>query len=240
MTRHRIFYSDHFKLGSLFELSPQATRHVQVLRLQPGQRLELFDGNGHSSIAQIERMGKQSVEVSLIESSVLQQKPACFFHAVVGMPANERMDWFIEKATELGVSRITPVMSQRSVIRLTGDRAEKRVIHWNGIAQSACCQSGRNWLPQIDLPVSFNDFIKQFILPADSVNALLSTHSLATHWRKHWITPPPYLTFVNGPEGGFSFEEEQFVIEHGFVPVSLGSVVLRSETAAIAVLSQLL
>jgi 16S rRNA (uracil1498-N3)-methyltransferase len=240
MAIHRVFFSHKYEPGSYFDLTPQAIRHVQVLRLQPGLHLELFDGIGNSAIAQIEHMGKQSVGVRLIESKPLQEKPACFFHAVVGMPANERMDWLVEKATELGVSRITPVMSQRSVIRLNGVRSEKRVAHWNGITQSACAQSGRNWLPQIDLPISFSDFFSQFASRENSVNVLLSTALSARNWRDLWSSPPSYLTFVNGPEGGFSLEEEQFAFDRGFVPISLGSRVLRSETASIAVLAQLL
>ena len=236
----RVFISLPYVIGTLFELSPQATRHVQVLRSQPGHRLELFDGQGNSSIAQIERMGKHTVEVSLIEVLPSQPKPICYFHAVVGMPANERMDWLIEKATELGVSRITPVMSQRSVVRLSGDRAEKRVAHWYGIAQSACAQSGRNWLPIIDLPVSLTDFMTRFGSQENSVNVLLTTSIWGRNWREFWSNAPSYFTFVNGPEGGFSAEEEQFVIDQGFLPVSLGSMVLRSETATIAVLAQLL
>ena len=149
MLHHRFFLAFDFKPGEQISLSAQAVRHVQVLRLQPGVHIELFDGAGKACIARIEHMGKQRVDVTVVEIQPPDTLPVVVRHLVVGMPANERMDWLVEKATELGATRITPVMTQRTVLRLSGDRAVKRLEHWQGIAQAACSQSGRNRLPQI-------------------------------------------------------------------------------------------
>ena len=156
------------------------------------------------------------------------------------MPANERMDWLVEKATELGVSRITPVMSQRTVLRLSGERAVKRVEHWQGIAQSACSQSGRNLLPQIDVPLLLNDFLISTLAHEKSLQILLSLQAHAPAWRELWRFPPVHMTVLNGPEGGFTQEEEAAALQHGFISASLGPFVLRAETAALTVLAQLL
>jgi len=248
----RFFCPSPLQTGEVLDLPPGPARHVQVLRMQPGHTITLFNhGPGWDwgqpeappsgeFEAEILLMGRSQVQVRIGVHSARECEAARKVSIAIVMPANERMDWLVEKATELGVSRITPVMSQRSVIRLNGVRSEKRVAHWNGITQSACAQSGRNWLPQIDLPISFSDFFSQFASRENSVNVLLSTALSARNWRDLWSSPPSYLTFVNGPEGGFSLEEEQFAFDRGFVPISLGSRVLRSETASIAVLAQLL
>ena len=240
MTVPRIFLSRAFEANSCFELSHQAARHIQVLRMQPGMPIILFDGFGHSCVVQIEHMGKVNVEVRVIECLSFINKPAHSVQVVIGMPANERMDWLVEKATELGVDRITPVMTQRSVVRLQGERAIKRLAHWQGIAQAACSQSGRNWLPLIDLPLTLQDFLDQFVLQQNQVNVLLTLSPTAKNWRDIWAVRPSYLTIINGPEGGLNADEELLAVNKGFIPGSLGRNILRSETAAIAVLSQLL
>ena len=240
MTRHRIFCDEVLQAGLSFRLSDSAARHVQVLRLQPGSLIELFNGSGEAFAAQIELMGKHSVDITVTQALASVAKPSNHTHIVVGMPANERMDWLVEKATELGVNRITPVMSQRTVLRLNGERAARRVEHWQGIAQSACSQSGRNFLPQIDVPLLLNDFLNGYQTNEKRLNILLSLQAQAPSWRELWTSRPVHMTLLTGPEGGFTPEEEASALQHGFVASSLGPFVLRAETAALAVLAQLL
>jgi len=240
MSRHRIFCHETLHAGLSLRLSDSAARHVQVLRLQPGSLIELFNGLGDVFTAQIELMGKHSVDITIVQALASVAKPSNHTHIVVGMPANERMDWLVEKATELGVSRITPVMSQRTVLRLNGERAARRVEHWQGIAQSACSQSGRNFLPQIDVPLLLNDFLNGNQSHAQSLNIILSLQAQAPAWRELWTSRPSHMTLLTGPEGGFTSEEEASALQHGFVAASLGPFVLRAETAALAVLAQLL
>jgi 16S rRNA (uracil1498-N3)-methyltransferase len=139
-------------IGLVLDLPATAARHVQVLRMQPGHTLTLFNGEGGEYVAEVEHMGRSDVRVVVREHLALEREAAQRVHLAVGMPANERMDWLVEKATELGVHRITPLMTERSVIRLSGERAEKKQAHWQAVAVSACEQCGRNRVPVIDLP----------------------------------------------------------------------------------------
>ena len=156
---------------------------------------------------------------------------------VVGMPANERMDWLVEKATELGVVSIQPLMTERSVLRLAAERADKKRLHWQGIAAAACEQCGRNRVPQIHLPASLNDWLKTSDAAVD-VRLLLSLQAGSQPLTKA-VGINQAMTFLSGPEGGLSVLEEAAAFAKGFAPVTLGPRVLRSETAPLAVLAAL-
>ena len=236
----RIHAACALQVGSRMQLPDEATRHVQVLRLQPGDRLSLFNGLGGSHTARVVRMGKHTVEVEVLSHETDEREAVCTTHIAVGMPANERMDWLVEKATELGVAQLTPLSTQHTVLRLSGERAVKRQAHWQGIAQAACAQSGRNRLPQLDAPMLLADWLKTLPDTMDQPRVLLSFQSGAQDWRSAWTPPPSKLTLLSGPEGGLSAEEEAWAMAKGFVPVQLGHRVLRAETAPLAVLAQLL
>jgi len=240
MLHHRIFLASHFTVDEHISLSPQAVRHVQVLRLQPGLLIELFDGAGNVCTARIDHMGKHRVDVTVIALQTPDTTTQTVRHIVVGMPANERMDWLVEKATELGATRITPVMTQRTVLRLSGDRADKRLEHWQGIAQASCSQSGRNHLPQIDLPMNLTQYLNDVAHSSPHLKVVLSLQAGTRHWRELWHNPVSHVTLLSGPEGGLSPQEEQAAQNKGFIPASLGAQVLRAETASLAVLAQLL
>ena len=228
--------------GQTLTLPPDTARHVQVLRMQPGDELTLFNGLGGSYTASVLHMGRQSVEVTVLSHDPSERESACHSHIVMGMPANERMDWLVEKATELGVARITPVMTQHTVLRLSGERGLKRQQHWQGIAQAACAQSGRNRVPQIDAPVALNDWFKTLAdTPDTRTKVVLSLQKQARAWREVWgSSSPERLILLSGPEGGLSTQEEALALSLGFQAAHLGSRVLRSETAPLAVLAQLL
>jgi 16S rRNA (uracil1498-N3)-methyltransferase len=222
------------------QLPDEAARHVQVLRMQPGDSLCLFNGLGGSHTARVVHMGKHTVEVEVLSHELQEREALCATHIAVGMPANERMDWLVEKASELGVAHLTPLSTQHTVLRLSGERALKRQTHWQGIAQAACAQSGRNRLPLIDAPLALADWLKALPDTGDHPRVLLSFRAGAQDWRSLWAKPPSKLTLLSGPEGGLSAEEEAWALAKGFVPVHLGARVLRAETAPLAVLAQLL
>ena len=138
---------------ALLNLPPQAARHVQVLRMQPGQALTLFNGEGGEFAATVTQRGRSEVQVRISIHQPLDRVPCRAVTLALGMPANERMDWLVEKATELGVSGLQPLMTERSVLRLSGERAEKKVAHWHSVAVAASEQCGGNRVPQL-LPVS--------------------------------------------------------------------------------------
>ena len=235
----RVFFNAHLKTGHTYRLSDEAARHVQVLRMQPGMHLDVFNGLGGYFDSMIEVMDKQGVSIKVMAFQSTDHAVHCHTHLVIGMPANERMDWLVEKATELGVSHITPVMTQRTVLKLQGERATKRQGHWMGIAQSACAQSGRNRVPVIDAPLTWSEWLGQQNA-ASSMRVLLSLTQDIPGWRDLWLKPPSHLTLLSGPEGGLTPQEEAQALDIGFKAASLGSMTLRAETAAVAVLAQLL
>ena len=217
------------------ELPADTSRHIQVLRLQPGAAITLFDGRGGEYEACILQMGRHTVAARIDTHQTLERESAVYSHIVIGMPANERMDWLVEKATELGVARITPLMTAHGVLRLNAERAHKRQLHWLGIAQAACAQSGRNTLPQIDVPQSWSAWLST--LPQDDSGSRWILSLSAASMPLNALAQTQRVVLLSGPEGGLSREEETQALERGFLPVRLGARVLRAETAPLAVLS---
>ena len=241
------FYADMaLAAGTLISLPEQTARHVQVLRLQPGEHITLFNGRGDGQpgsegefVATVERMGRSDVDVSVGAYSATAREASRIIHLVVGMPANDRMDWLVEKATELGAASIQPLMSERSVLRLKAERADKKVAHWRGIALAACEQCGRNRVPQVHEVQTLADWLKKSSADEAGARLLLSLRDGAQPL-PHGLDGAGSLTFLSGPEGGLSPAEEAAAIACGFAPVTLGPRVLRAETAPLAVLAALL
>ena len=238
------FYADiALSPGIELSLPAYAARHVQVLRMQPGSSVILFNGLGDGQPgsegefqATVTRMGRSDVNVTVGAYTATQRETSRAVHLLVGMPANERMDWLVEKATELGVASIQPLMTERSVLRLKADRADKKLAHWQGIAVAACEQCGRNRVPLLHEVTTLADWLRSQVANAVGTRLLLSlqqgTQPLAAAGAGH-----SRLTFLSGPEGGLSPDEEAATVAAGFAPVTLGPRVLRAETAPLAVLS---
>lgn len=239
-----------FPLSSGFEgaLPAGAARHVQVLRLQPGETVTLFDGRGRDWPATIVQMGRTDVRVQVgVAQSVNNELPVHVTLAV-GMPANDRMDWLIEKATELGASAIQPLVCERSVLRLTGERAQRKQAHWQAVAVAAAEQCGRAVVPQVRDVAPLAGWLRSSSaqLSAGSepeTRLVLSLHGGARRLSDAWRGTPPsqhrFVSFLSGPEGGLTEAEDQAARSSGFAPVSLGPRVLRAETAPLAALVSL-
>ena len=240
--------------GDTLSLPAGAARHVQVLRMQPGDAITLFHGGlaahlpagqPRPSYAQgsfeavITRMGRSEVEVRVGAQHDVNELPAPRVHLLSGVPANDRMDWLVEKAAELGVASIRPLMTERSVLRLKGERAEKKQAHWQAVAVSACEQSGRTRVPELH-PVST---LAEGVQAADKATTrwVLSlsegSQPLAALLQAGM---PEDVYLLSGPEGGLSATEEALAIAQGFRPLSLGRHVLRAETAPLAALACLM
>ena len=223
--------------GAELALPPGTARHVQVLRHQPGQSITLFNGEGGQWRATITQMGRSEVRVRVDAFEPREceaQRPVTL---AVGMPANERMDWLVEKATELGVVRIEPLHTAHSVLRLSGERAQKKQAHWQSVAVAACEQCGRNRVPTI-APVA--DWAPWLAGPAAAGTVRLVL-SLADGTRPltevlQGLEADTPLSFLSGPEGGLSPHEDTQARAAGWLPVTLGPRVLRAETAALAAL----
>lgn len=224
---------------ALLELPAGAARHVQVLRLQPGDAITLFNGEDHREFdATVTRMGRSDVQVQVGTPHATTREPARRVHLAVGMPANDRMDWLVEKATELGVASIQPLMTERSVLRLSGERAEKKVAHWHSVAISASEQCGGNRVPTVHPLLSLAQWLKTLPAAEDSQRLLLSLREGTASVGQLPASGLP-AWFLSGPEGGLSATEEDAAMATGFTPVTLGPRVLRAETAALVALALL-
>ena len=219
-------------------LPASAARHVQVLRLQPGQEITLFNGEGGQWQARITQMGRSDVQVQLLQWQDAEREPQRRVHLAVGMPANERMDWLVEKATELGAASLWPLQTAHSVLRLSGERAEKKRLHGQAVAAAACEQCGGNRLPEIGRISELGAWLAQ--APKAPLRCVLSLDAAANTLDHELarIGAQDEVVFLSGPEGGLAPSEEAAARAAGFVPVSLGPRVLRAETAALTALAR--
>ncbi|EHL24785.1 16S ribosomal RNA methyltransferase RsmE [Acidovorax sp. NO-1] len=229
--------------GLELDLPPGSARHVQVLRLQPGDALMLFNGEGGEFEATVLKMGRSDVRVLVGTHHAVEREAPRAVHLLAGITANERMDWLVEKATELGVASITPLVAERSVLKLKGERAEKKIAHWQAVAVAACEQCGRNRVPVVHNAVDLAAWMRtQVQAPALDVQRLLLSLRAGTaplHTAAALSPPSGPVVFLSGPEGGLSGAEEDLALQHGFAPVTLGPRVLRAETAPLAALAAL-
>ena len=223
--------------GFALSLPAGAARHVQVLRMQPGDVITLFNGEGGEFDANVTRMGRSDVDVEVGAHRPVEREAARAVHLLAGITANDRMDWLVEKATELGVASITPLVAERSVLKLKGERADKKLAHWHGVAVAAAEQCGRNRVPTIHPAVTLTEWLKK----APSGERWVLSLSAGTQPLAHMHSPQALtpVTVLSGPEGGLSPGEEAAALAAGFAPITLGPRVLRAETAPLAVLAVL-
>ncbi|ELX12908.1 ribosomal RNA small subunit methyltransferase E [Janthinobacterium sp. HH01] len=235
----RFYIAQALAIGQLVSLPEAVAHHIQVLRLAQGELVTLFNGEGGEYGATLSEIGKRHVSVEIKTHQPREVELPFGITLAQALPEASKMDWIIEKAIELGVSGVQPLAAQRCVVRLSAERAEKKMAHWQGIIASASEQSGRNRLAQL---APLQDY-KQWITQQDMHRRIILTpraeQSLAD-WARH--QSPQAVTLVIGPEGGLSDAEESLAIQHGALPLAMGPRILRTETAglsAVAVLSGL-
>lgn len=237
MSHTRLHIESQLSANSKFELTGDRARYIgRVLRLSPNDVLTLFDGRGGEYRATILSVGKNNVMLSVSEHIPRDVESPLAIHLLQGISRGERMDFVMQKATELGVRQITPMITAYSVVKLEPKRAEKRQHHWRGICASACEQSGRNVLPQIDSPLPLRTWLgenldtpgKRLIMRPGVENSIRSVDSNVQQ-----------LTLLIGPEGGFSDVEYELAESTGFSAMGFGKRILRTETAALAVITAL-
>ena len=233
-----------FAAGETLELPAGPARHVQVLRLQPGDALTLFNGEGGQWQAEVLEMGRKTVSVRLLAPDALTtdtELPQRVTLAL-GMPANERMDFLIEKATELGVAAVQPLVCERSVLRLSGERAERKREHWHGVAVAASEQCGGTRVPVIHPVLTLAEWLRSAGASSGSAGCRLvlstGTAPALEAAAAAGATTVAY-TLLSGPEGGLSPGEEAAARAAGFAPASLGPRILRADTAPLAALVRL-
>ncbi len=230
----RLYLEQPLQADTLISLPAGPARHVQVLRLQPGAEITLFNGHGGEWRATVQRMGRSEVQVQVHEHDAVDRELPQRITLAIGMPANERMDALVEKATELGAAAIQPLITERSVLRLSGERAERRLAHWQGVAVAASEQSRRTRVPAISPVRSLGDWLRDLPAASGEARCLLSPRA------SHTLSAQPRdMVFLSGPEGGLSEAEESLALAAGFSAVGLGPRVLRADTAPLAVLAHL-
>jgi len=232
----RLYLPQTLSAGALIDLPAAQARHVQALRLGQGDALCLFNGEGGeypANLVNAER-GKQTVQLGAW-LAIERESPLAITLAL-GISAGDRMDFALQKATELGVARIVPIAAERSVVRLSDERALKRMQHWQGILASACEQCGRNRLPQLQAVSTLAAFLAN---SPPSPRLMLALQAGPDAPRLRDLQLQQQASLLIGPEGGYSERELALALQNGFEPLRIGPRVLRTETAPLAVIAAL-
>ncbi|WP_026289798.1 16S rRNA (uracil(1498)-N(3))-methyltransferase [Thioalkalivibrio sulfidiphilus] len=234
MRTTRLYLNQSLAVGQTIDLDERAHRHVvQVLRLRPGAELVLFNGQGGEYRASLSEAQKRHSSVTLTGFDPATTRPRLNVTLVQGISKGDRMDYSLQKATELGVSRIQPVLTQRSQTPGDPRRLENRMEHWRGVVISACEQCGRNELPELGSVMSFQEWLGS---PPDHGLGLVLDPRADTGLPG--LAPPEgAVSLLIGPEGGLDETEIQAARHRGFTPVRLGPRILRTETAGVAALA---
>lgn len=236
----RFYCSEQITVNQPFELPDNVRHHAtRVLRLKQGSKIILFNGQGGEFLAEIVAISKSSSTINILKYNEYERESSLTIELAQSICANEKMDWVIQKAVELGVNRIQPIAATRSVVRLSNERAIKRLQHWQQIIISACEQCGRNRLPEILPPSSLPHWFEQIKNRKTLINAQFILLPTAEKKLGDFQRPPNNgtSTILIGPEGGFTPEEEQAALLTNFKPLSVGKRILRTETAALATIA---
>lgn len=236
MTLPRVYYAEGFKASETINLTEQPHLHLsRVLRKKIGENIVLFNGKGDSIAAEIIKIDKKQTTLKLQDKPISTPKPTLDITLGQVIAKGDKMDFVVQKATELGINSIYPLRSERCDVKLNHQREEKRLQHWRNIAISACEQSGRDWLPQIHPISELSEFSKH---AQQTIKYIMHPLEIKTEI-KDKIQTAGSIGLLVGPEGGFSEQEITQAINSGFIGMRLGNNVLRTETAALAAISAL-
>jgi len=219
--------------GAHIELPERAAKHVQALRLRTGDAITLFNGDGSEWSAVLGTISKRGTEAEVRRRETVSRESPLEIHLLQGVCAGDRMDLVLQKATELGVASIQPLITTRSIVRLSSERQEKRESHWQNVVIAACEQCGRNSVPTVAASRNLNDYFST--LPAGGLRLLLSPEGTS---RLRDLPPPAQpIHVLIGPEGGLAPDERRLALDLGFVALRFGPRTLRTETAPLAALA---
>lgn len=225
--------------GAEIDLDAPAVRHVQVRRLQPGDALVVFDGRGGEWPAQVLAMARNAVRVRLGAWRAGLADDACAVTLALGAPANDRMDWLVEKATELGAAVIQPLWCERSLLRVADERAARKQQHWQAVAQAAAEQCGRTRVLMVGSPQTLTAWLSDLNRQPAGAQRLVLSLARGARPLRDVVLPGAAAVLLSGPEGGLTMAEEAAAQAQGFTPASLGARTLRAETAPLAALAYL-
>lgn len=229
----RFHLPENLSVGQTVALPDNIVRHLNVLRVRPNENITLFDGKGKAHAAQLTVLEKRRAEAEILHEDTTNNESPLNITLIQSISSGERMDFTLQKSVELGVTAIQPVISERCIVRLDGERAAKRLARWQEIVISACEQSGRNTVPPVLPIIGYREALDK--MPSESTKLIMSINRA----RKlgDIRQPSGAIAFMVGPEGGWTEQEEQQAFDAGFQAVTLGKRILRTETAALAALA---
>ncbi|HEZ0805929.1 16S rRNA (uracil(1498)-N(3))-methyltransferase [Neisseria meningitidis] len=229
----RFHLPENLSVGQTVALPDNIVRHLNVLRVRPNENITLFDGKGKAHAAQLTVLEKRRAEAEILHEDTTDNESPLNITLIQSISLGDRMDFTLQKSVELGITAIQPIISERCIVRLDGERAAKRLARWQEIVISACEQSGRNTVPPVLPIIGYREALDK--MPSESTKLIMSINrarKLADI--RH---PSGAIVFMVGPEGGWTEQEEQQAFDAGFQAVTLGKRILRTETAALAALA---
>lgn len=229
----RFYLPENLSVGQTVALPDNIVRHLNVLRVRPNENITLFDGKGKAHAAQLTVLEKRRAEAEILHEDTTDNESPLNITLIQSISSGDRMDFTLQKSVELGVTAIQPVISERCIVRLDGERAAKRLARWQEIVISACEQSGRNTVPPVLPIIGYREALDK--MPSESTKLIMSINRA----RKlaDIRQPSGAIVFMVGPEGGWTEQEEQQAFEAGFQAVTLGKRILRTETAPLAAIA---
>ncbi|HGO7396685.1 TPA: 16S rRNA (uracil(1498)-N(3))-methyltransferase [Neisseria meningitidis] len=229
----RFHLPENLSVGQTVALPDNIVRHLNVLRVRPNENITLFDGKGKAHAARLTVLEKRRAEAEILHEDTTDNESPLNITLIQSISSGDRMDFTLQKSVELGVTAIQPVISERCIVRLDGERAAKRLARWQEIVISACEQSGRNTVPPVLPIIGYREALDK--MPSESTKLIMSINRA----RKlgDIRQPSGAIVFMVGPEGGWTKQEEQQAFEAGFQAVTLGKRILRTETAPLAALA---
>ncbi|MCL5713655.1 16S rRNA (uracil(1498)-N(3))-methyltransferase [Neisseria meningitidis] len=229
----RFYLPENLSVGQTVALPDNIVRHLNVLRVRPNENITLFDGKGKAHAARLSFLEKRRAEAEILHEDTTDNESSLNIMLIQSISSGDRMDFTLQKSVELGVTAIQPVISERCIVRLDGERAAKRLARWQEIVISACEQSGRNTVPPVLPIIGYREALDK--MPSESTKLIMSINRA----RKlaDIRQPSGAIVFMVGPEGGWTEQEEQQAFEAGFQAVTLGKRILRTETAPLAALA---
>lgn len=235
MEENRFYHSENLELKLVVELGAQTHIHAtKVLRLKVGDQFALFNGDGFDYVVKVIEISKHKTSVEIINKYEVNHESPLKITLAQGIAAGDKMDWVIQKTVELGIESIQPLFTERSIVKLDRERADKKLEHWRTVAISACEQTGRAIIPEILSPLT----LSQWLSAQQKKNnlKLILTPSKAQNINQ-LEKPSSSIDFMVGPEGGFSDKEMALALNSAFIPINFGQRILRTETASIVALS---
>ncbi|HEZ3562269.1 TPA: 16S rRNA (uracil(1498)-N(3))-methyltransferase [Neisseria meningitidis] len=229
----RFYLPENLSVGQTVALPDNIVRHLNVLRVRPNENITLFNGKGKAHAAQLTVLEKRRAEAEILHEDTTDNESPLNITLIQSISSGDRMDFTLQKSVELGITAIQPVISERCIVRLDGERAAKRLARWQEIVISACEQSGRNTVPPVLPIIGYREALDK--MPSESTKLIMSINRA----RKlaDIRQPSGAIVFMVGPEGGWTEQEEQQAFEAGFQAVTLGKRILRTETAPLAALA---